>query len=254
MRFSTSVVLAVGLLAALTHVDATEVQGQVTGETQHAEQVAVEAEAGQSLRSVVGDRLLGKPSKCTNMYQCAANSVRKPNRKCYNTQDDCDCLPGYYWDGRQCMEKMVVCVPLIGGKASPIGTIEFSDAGAAGVRIRGTLSGLSPGQHGWHIHQFGNTANGCASTGGHYNPKNSTHGAPSDVVRHAGDFGNLVADSNGVAIIDTTDTRSTIASIVGRAVVVHDNVDDLGKGGHVDSLKTGNAGGRFACGVIGLTL
>ncbi len=47
MRFS--VVLAVALLAALTHGDATEVQGQITGETQHAEQVAVEAKAGQSL-------------------------------------------------------------------------------------------------------------------------------------------------------------------------------------------------------------
>jgi hypothetical protein len=45
------VLLAVALLAALTHVDATEVQGQLKGETQHAEQVAVEAKAGQSLRA-----------------------------------------------------------------------------------------------------------------------------------------------------------------------------------------------------------
>jgi Cu-Zn family superoxide dismutase len=151
-------------------------------------------------------------------------------------------------------EKAAVCVPLIGGNSGAIGTIEFSDAGAAGVRAKGTLTGLTPGQHGWHIHQLGNTSSGCASTGGHYNPKNFTHGAPSDVVRHAGDLGNLVADSNGVAIIDITDKHIAIASIVGRAVVVHVGVDDLGKGGHVDSLKTGNAGGRFACGVIGLAL
>jgi Cu-Zn family superoxide dismutase len=80
-------------------------------------------------------------------------------------------------------EKAGVCVLI--GKSGPIGTIEFSDAGAAGVRIKGTLTGLTPGQHGFHIHQFGDTTNGCASTGGHYNPKGVNHGAPSDAVRAA---------------------------------------------------------------------
>lgn len=40
--------------------------------------------------------------------------------------------------------------------------------------------------------------------------------------------------------------------ILGRAVVVHEGEDDLGRGGHKDSKTTGNAGGRVACGIIGV--
>ncbi|XP_022865667.1 superoxide dismutase [Cu-Zn], chloroplastic-like, partial [Olea europaea var. sylvestris] len=79
-----------------------------------------------------------------------------------------------------------------------------------------------------------------------------THGAPEDEVRHAGDLGNIVADTNGVAeatIVDNQIPLSGPNSVVGRAFVVHELEDDLGKGGHELSLSTGNAGGRLACGM-----
>lgn len=122
------------------------------------------------------------------------------------------------------------------------------------VFIEVNIIGLSPGKHGFHIHEKGDLSDGCASTGGHYNPEKATHGGPNDQVRHIGDLGNVVADENG--IVKTSFSDSVVSmygsySVVGRAFVVHAGVDDFGKTNHPDSLKTGNAGGRLACGVIG---
>lgn len=94
--------------------------------------------------------------------------------------------------------------------------------------------------------------NGCASTGGHYNPGGLEHGAPTDAIRHAGDLGNITVGADGTGKIDITDAQIPVADILGRAVVLHADADDLGAGGHELSKKTGNAGGRIACGIIGL--
>ncbi|ODV85360.1 hypothetical protein CANARDRAFT_28161 [[Candida] arabinofermentans NRRL YB-2248] len=107
---------------------------------------------------------------------------------------------------------------------------------------------------GFHIHQFGDNTNGCTSAGPHFNPFGKNHGAPEDSERHVGDLGNITTDSNGLAKGLKQDSFIKLFgenSILGRTVVVHGGTDDLGKGGHADSLKTGNAGGRPACGVIG---
>ncbi|KAH9246995.1 hypothetical protein BASA81_015426 [Batrachochytrium salamandrivorans] len=97
--------------------------------------------------------------------------------------------------------------------------------------------------------------NGCASCGGHFNPFGKNHGSPQDAERHAGDLGNIVAGEDGVARVDLVDANIPLfgpGTIVGRSLVVHDGEDDLGRGGHPDSLKTGNAGGRAACAVVAL--
>ncbi|KAI8524147.1 hypothetical protein RHMOL_Rhmol13G0127200 [Rhododendron molle] len=92
--------------------------------------------------------------------------------------------------------------------------------------------------------------------GAHFNPNNLTHGAPGDEIRHAGDLGNIVANADGVAEATIVDSQIPLGgpnAVIGRALVVHELEDDLGKGGHELSLTTGNAGGRLACGVVGLT-
>ncbi|XP_062544772.1 uncharacterized protein LOC134211672 isoform X2 [Armigeres subalbatus] len=123
------------------------------------------------------------------------------------------------------------------------------------VFIEVNIIGLEPGKHGFHIHEKGDLSDGCTSTGGHYNPEKATHGGPNDHVRHVGDLGNVLADESGIAKTSFSDTVVSLFgsySVLGRAIVVHEGVDDFGKTNHPDSLKTGNAGGRLACGVIGI--
>ncbi|XP_011696375.1 PREDICTED: superoxide dismutase [Cu-Zn], chloroplastic-like [Wasmannia auropunctata] len=123
------------------------------------------------------------------------------------------------------------------------------------VCITGIIRGLTEGLHGFHVHERGDLSNGCTSTGAHFNPKNVHHGAPTDNVRHVGDLGNIRADSNGRARINITDRIISLRglyNIIGRSFVVHSGKDDLGKGNNSFSLTTGNAGERWACGVIGI--
>ncbi|PHT33798.1 Superoxide dismutase [Cu-Zn], chloroplastic [Capsicum baccatum] len=147
-------------------------------------------------------------------------------------------------------------VAVLKGSSNVEGVVTLSqdDDGPTTVNVR--ITGLTRGLHGFHLHEYGDTTNGCMSTGAHFNPNNLTHGAPGDEIRHAGDLGNITANADGVAeatIIDNQIPLTGPNSVVGRALVVHELEDDLGKGGHELSLTTGNAGGRLACGVVGLT-
>ncbi len=119
-----------------------------------------------------------------------------------------------------------------------------------GVRIVADIHGLTPGKHGFHIHQFGDcSASDATTAGGHFNPMNMQHGGPDDLERHVGDLGNVEADSTGHAHYERVDDVISLGglnSIIGRAVVVHKDEDDG------ESQPTGNAGARLACGVIGI--
>ncbi|XP_069492451.1 superoxide dismutase [Cu-Zn] [Ambystoma mexicanum] len=153
---------------------------------------------------------------------------------------------------------VVKAVCVLKGDQAVKGTVHFTQEQENGpVTVEGTIDGLTPGKHGFHIHAFGDNTNGCVSAGPHFNPQNQTHGAPEDAVRHVGDLGNVTANDGGVAEIKFDDKVISLSgsnSIIGRSLVVHEKVDDLGKGGNNESLVTGNAGGRLACGVIGLAL
>ena len=93
------------------------------------------------------------------------------------------------------------------------------------TRVKGTVTGLTQGNHGFHVHEFGDYSpeGGCANAGGHFNPAGRQHGGPNDEERHAGDLGNIVADASGEAIIYLEDCQIPLSgenSIIGRSVVV----------------------------------
>lgn len=118
-----------------------------------------------------------------------------------------------------------------------------------GVRVQGTVSGLAPSStHGFHIHEVGDcSAPDGSSAGGHFNPTKHEHGAPS-AASHVGDLGNITANADGVATVDAMAPRATLGegetNILGRAVIVHADPDDL------QTQPTGASGGRIACGVV----
>ena len=133
------------------------------------------------------------------------------------------------------------------------GTILFMQAPGTPTLIQGTITGLKPGTHGFHIHEFGDMSDGCKSMGAHYNPDGVDHG---DLQQgHVGDIENVVANEDGVAKFSITASRVDLIgdrSVIGRGLVIHEDEDDLGKGGDAESLKTGNAGERLACGIIAI--
>jgi Cu-Zn family superoxide dismutase len=129
------------------------------------------------------------------------------------------------------------------------GTVRFTKV-EGGVRIVADVTGLTPGLHGFHVHEFGDASSSDGSAaGGHFNPAHTAHGGPAAAERHAGDFGNLEADASGHATLDRVDAALELdgpQSIIGHGVIVHAAADDL------KTQPTGNAGGRVACGVIGI--
>ena len=143
---------------------------------------------------------------------------------------------------------MAMVAPTSGSSVS--GMIHFNQKSDGDVQVVGDLSGLTPGMHGFHVHENGDCGNDAAAAGGHFNPTNAPHASPDAASHHSGDFGNITADAAGNAHIDFTSHSIKVASgttsVVNRAVVVHADPDDL------NSQPSGNSGKRIGCGVVTL--
>lgn len=140
------------------------------------------------------------------------------------------------------------------GVGASVGTVTFADS-AAGLVITPNLSGLPPGERGFHIHDKGDcgpgmnqdkTAAGFAA-GGHYDPdKTKKHLGPVNPGGHRGDLPVLVVDDKGDATKPVTAPHLTVAQVRGRSIMIHaggDNFSDT-------PAPLGGGGARIACGVI----
>ncbi len=129
------------------------------------------------------------------------------------------------------------------------GFVSFERDGKGGINVVANIDGLTPGLHGFHVHEFGDcSAPNATSAGGHYNPTDMPHAAQTAAKRHEGDLGNVEADKGGHARLEITDKALRLEgphSIIGRSVVVHARADDF------KTQPTGDSGARVACGVIG---
>ena len=124
------------------------------------------------------------------------------------------------------------------------------------VEIELNIVGLkSNSLHGFHVHEAGDLTDKCTSMCAHFNPYNKNHGCPGAKERHVGDLGNIETNNKGEAKYtfydDVIKLRGIKANIIGRGLIIHADKDDCGNGGNPESLKTGNAGKRIACAVIG---
>jgi len=147
----------------------------------------------------------------------------------------------------QATKGIAIMNPTQGSKVN--GTVSFEKTGK-GIHVTADIEGLSPGPHGFHIHEFGDCSSpDAASAGGHFNPTDMPHGGPTADKHHAGDLGNIEADKTGHARMEITDNMLSMEgpnSIIGRSVIVHAQADDY------KTQPTGGSGARVACGVIGI--
>jgi superoxide dismutase, Cu-Zn family len=128
------------------------------------------------------------------------------------------------------------------------GTIYFEKT-SHGMHVHGEITGLTPGEHGFHVHEFGVWSPDGMATGGHFNPAGASHAGHDSPKRHVGDLGNVKADEKGKAVIDLEDDALSFEGancILGRGLVVHEKADDL------KSQPAGAAGGRLAVAIIGV--
>ncbi|MGP3959158.1 superoxide dismutase family protein [Nonomuraea sp. 3N208] len=149
-----------------------------------------------------------------------------------------------------------------------VGSLRMEQGDSTTSKITVAVSGLPAGYHGFHVHTKGvcdprstdpSTGSPFFSAGGHFNLGSGTH------PDHSGDLPALLVSPEGTGNATTATDRFRVKQLFdgdGSAIIIHagrDNQANIpdryrrtdGKAGPDDeTLKTGDSGGRIACGVI----
>lgn len=129
------------------------------------------------------------------------------------------------------------------------GKATFTELPSGETKVEVWIENATPGPHGLHVHETGDCSSPDAkSAGGHFNAEGNPHAGPRDDKRHNGDLGNIAVGADGKGHLEITVKNLTVKpgpdSVMGKAVVFHEKTDDF------KTQPTGDAGGRFGCGVI----
>jgi superoxide dismutase, Cu-Zn family len=153
--------------------------------------------------------------------------------------------------GGNALEAPTAAASLVDSTGARVGVATFSDSAGSGW-LAVSVTGLTPGPHGMHIHESGScTTPDFQSAGGHFNPDAKKHGSLSPEGPHAGDLPNLLVEEDGSADTVLAVSRGLLAegpsSMLGtqqRSLVIHADPDDQ------KTDPSGNSGARVVCGVI----
>lgn len=132
------------------------------------------------------------------------------------------------------------------GQGDQIGYVNFKDT-QFGMLIEPHLNSLTPGLHGFHIHQKPNCGDNGKAAGGHFDPNNTQkHLGPYNPNGHLGDLPVLYVNQKHKAQIPTLAPRLTVKAIQGHSLIIHKHGDN-----YSDKPKPlGGGGARVACGLI----
>lgn len=139
---------------------------------------------------------------------------------------------------------------LVDRQGKVVGTLTLEET-PNGVLLRGELTNLPPGSHGFHIHEKGACSPTFEAAGGHFNPTGVSHGFESHAGPHLGDLPNIRVPATGRVLVeafanDVTlgEGPNSLSADDGTAIVVHKAADDY------QTDPAGAAGDRIACGVV----
>jgi Cu-Zn family superoxide dismutase len=148
-----------------------------------------------------------------------------------------------------------VVVSMMDGKGQSVGMVTISQ-GNGGLNFKLDLKNLTPGLHGFHVHQNAKCEGPAFTTAGpHFNPDTKQHGTENPMGPHAGDMMNITVGANGTvkttvmvkSVTMGTDSHSIFTN-GGTALVIHAKADDY------KTDPSGNSGDRIACGTITKTV
>lgn len=139
------------------------------------------------------------------------------------------------------------------GVGSSLGTVTASES-PYGVILTPDLAGLTPGLHGFHVHQNPDCSASekdgkkvpALAAGGHYDPAATGKHLGPYAEGHLGDLPGLYVGPDGKAVTPALAPRLKLADFSGRSLMIHaggDNYSDA-------PAALGGGGARMACGVV----